>query len=77
MKLAEAKVECERWFAYLDKQREKCEAVQKIAARVRSQEITSDEGQRELRKLDSRSVTVYDGARLEQAVKVLLKHVSI
>lgn len=75
MKLAEAKEECERWFAYLDRQRDKALAMQKIASRVRSGEITSDEGQREVRKLDSRAPVVFDGARLEQAVKLLLKNV--
>ncbi|TXH57562.1 MAG: hypothetical protein E6Q97_04290 [Desulfurellales bacterium] len=74
MKLAEAKEECARWFAYLDRQREKSLAVQKIASAVRSGEITSDEGRRKLRALDNASVTVYDGARLEQAVKLLLKN---
>lgn len=76
MKLDEARAECARWFAYLDRQREKSLAVQRIAAQVRSHEITSDEGQRMLRRLDNASVTVYDGARLEQAVRTLLKHVA-
>lgn len=74
MKLAEAKEECARWFAYLDRQREKSLAVQRIATEVRTGEITSDEGKRKLRALDGASVTVYDGARLEQAVKLLLKN---
>jgi predicted Fe-Mo cluster-binding NifX family protein len=74
VKLAEAKDECARWFAYLDRQREKSLAVQKIASQVRSGEITSDEGRRKLRTLDGAGVTVYDGARLEQAVKLLLRN---
>ncbi len=74
MKMAEAKAECERWFAYLDRQRDKSLALQKIASRVRSGEITSDEGRREIRNIDGRAPVVYDGARLEQAVKLLLKN---
>jgi predicted Fe-Mo cluster-binding NifX family protein len=75
VKLAEAKDECARWFAHLDRQREKSLALQKIATQVRSGEITSEEGQRKARTLNGAGVTVYDGARLEQAVKLLLKHV--
>lgn len=75
MKLAEAREECERWLAYIDRKREKALSVQLIASRVRSGEITSEEGQREMRRLDGAGVTVYDGARLERAVKRLLKDV--
>lgn len=75
MKLTEAKAECERWFAHLDRQREKSIAMQRIASQVRSGEITSEEGQRKVRTLDGAGVTVYDGARLEQAVKLLLRNV--
>lgn len=75
MKLDEAKAECARWFAYLDRQREKSLAVQKIASDVRNGVCDSDEGRRRLRALDGCSVTVYDGANLEKAVRVLLKTV--
>jgi len=75
MKLPEAKAECERWFAYLDSQRERAVAFQKIASRVRSGELTTEEARREQRKLDGAGLRAYDGARLEQAVKLLLKHV--
>lgn len=74
MKLTEAKAECERWFAYLDRQREKSLSLQKLATQVRSGEITSDEAQRKMRTLDGNAPVVFDGARLEQAVKLLLKN---
>lgn len=74
MKLSEAKAECERWFKYLDKQRQKSIDMQKIASDVRNNIITSDEARRKVKILDSGGITVYDGANLEQAVKTLLKH---
>lgn len=77
MKLDAAKAECERWFGYLDRQREKSLAMQKIATAVRTGEITSEEGQRRVRTLDGRGLTVYDGANLEKAVRVLLRELGI
>jgi hypothetical protein len=75
MSIADARVECERWFAYLDKQREKSIAMQKIASARRAGTMDLDEARRQQRALDGNSVTVFDGARLEQAVRTLLKHV--
>jgi hypothetical protein len=75
MKLDEAKAECERWFAYLQHQKDKAIAMQKIAGTRRRGEIDEDEGRRRVRALDS-GVTVFDGANLEKAVRVLLKHVN-
>ncbi len=74
MKLSEAKVECERWFSYLDRQREKTVAMQKIASDRRQGLIDETEGRRRVRALDN-GVTVFDGANLEKAVRVLLKHI--
>jgi hypothetical protein len=75
MTLAEAKAECQRWLAYLDRERERSIALQKIASARRSGEIDDAEAQRRaLRKRDS-GLTVYDGANLEKAVKVLLTFV--
>lgn len=73
MKLDEAKAECARWFAYIDRQRERSIGLQKLAADRRAG-LDDAEKDRRLRAID-RSVTVYDGANLEQAVRVLLKHV--
>ena len=75
MTLTKAKAECERWFAYLKRQEEKAVAFQKIAAAVRSGEIDQTEARRQQRRIDGCGITVYDGANLEKAVRVLLKHV--
>lgn len=74
MTIAEAKAECERWFAYLKRQEDRSVAIQKIAADRRAGLIDQAEGQRRLRNIDGCSVTVYDGANLQKAVNVLLKN---
>lgn len=76
MTLDQAKEECARWFAYIERQQTKATEMAKIAAAVRHGEIDQDESRRRVRALDNCSVTVFDGARLEQAVRVLLKHVN-
>ena len=76
MKLEEAKAECARWFAYLDKQREKAVAMQKIATEVRTKKIDENEARRRVRTLDNTGLTVYDGSNLEKAVKVLLQNIA-
>lgn len=73
MTLAEAKTECERWFAYLQRQEDKAAAMQKIASERRAGHIDENEGRRRVRQLDS-GVKVYDGSNLAKAVRVLLKH---
>lgn len=74
MNLLEAKAECQRWLDYLDRQKEKSIAIQKIAGAVRRKEIDSAEGKKQLRAIDDRcSLTVYDGARLAEAVKLLIR----
>lgn len=75
MKLAEAKRECEHWFAYLDRQREKTKALQVLASDCRTGTVSEEEKRRRLQKIEGIGVTVYDGAKLEQAVKTLLKHI--
>jgi hypothetical protein len=73
MTIDEAKAEGQRWLDYLKRQEEKSIAIQKIAGAVRRGEIDSAEGKRQLRKIDDRcSATVYDGAKLADAVKVLI-----
>jgi hypothetical protein len=71
MKTNEAIEICEGWFAYVERQRQKSVEVQKLAAMARSGQ--QEEAQRRLRQLDNCSVTVYDGARLEPAVRYLVK----
>ena len=75
MKLEEAKQECERWLSYLKGQKEKSVALQKIASDVRNGFSTSEEGRKKQRLLDGHH-TVYDGAKLADAVRLLLRHVA-
>lgn len=72
MTLDEAKAEGQRWLDYLKRQEEKSTAIQNIAGAVRRREIDFAEGRRQLRALDNCSVTVYDGARLADAVRLLI-----
>lgn len=74
MNLAEAKAECQRWLAYLERQKAKSIAMQQIAADHRNGTCSEEEGKRRVRALDS-GVTVYDGGNLSEAVKFLLKRV--
>lgn len=69
MKTDEAICICQEWFAYIERQRKKSIEVQKLAAMARSGQ--QEEAQRRLRQIDN-SPTVYDGARLEPAVKHLV-----
>lgn len=75
MKVEDAKAECQRWLDYLDREKERSAAIQKIAGAVRRKEIDSAEGQKQLRAIDNnrRGVTVYDGAKLAEAVALLIR----
>ena len=74
MNLDEARAEGQRWLDYLKRQEEKSVAIQKIAGAVRRKEIDSAEGKRQLRAIDDRSsLTVYDGAKLAEAVALLIR----
>jgi hypothetical protein len=70
MKTEEAVEICEGWFAYIERQKQRSIEMQKLATMARSGQ--QEEAQRRLRQLDN-SVTVYDGARLEPAVRLLVK----
>lgn len=70
MKTDEAIEICKGWFAYIERQKQKSVEVQKLAAMSRNGQ--QEEAQRRLRQLDN-SVAVYDGARLEPAVRHLVK----
>lgn len=76
MTVDEAKAECERWFAYLQRQKDRSVEIQKIASDVRTGAIAPEEGQKRVRRIDGCSVTVYDGANLEKSVRVLLKRLA-
>lgn len=75
MKLPEAKAECERWFAYLERQKERSVELQRLASERRAGTCDDAEMRRRMARIDG-GVTVYDGANLAEAVRVLLKHVS-
>ena len=75
MKLDEAKAECKRWLADCDKTKARALAMQALARERREGKITAEEAMIRLRAHDRASLCVYDGARLEQAVRLLLKHV--
>ena len=72
MKEAEAVKICEEWFAYIARQEEKTRKMQQLAAHARKGPSQAKEAQRELRQLD-RQPKVYDGARLQPAVKCLVE----
>ena len=71
MKTEDAIEVCEGWFAYIERQRRKSIEIQKLAAMARNGQ--QEEAQQRLRQLDTTSVTVYDGSRLEPAVRHLVK----
>lgn len=76
MKIPEAKAECERWLSYIDGQREKSEGLQRIASERRAGTLSEADAKRRMAALDERcSLRVFDGAKLETAVRTLLNHV--
>jgi len=77
MKLTDAKAECQRWLDYLERQKEDAVAMSRIATERRYGNIDADEAYRRVREIDRRKgLTVYDGAKLAEAVKLLLKCVN-
>lgn len=62
---------CNEWFNYLDRQRDRARKVQELAAMARAGDGL--EARKRLRQMDHESVTVYDGGRLEPAVRALIK----
>lgn len=73
MKLPEALEICEGWFAHLERRKQKSLEVQRLATLARTGPDGEKEAQRRLRQMDMCSVTVYDGAQLEPAVRYLVK----
>ena len=69
MKADEAIAICEQWLAHIERQRERSVEMQRLATLARTQ---PDEARRRMGVID-RTPTVYDGARLEPAVRALVK----
>lgn len=69
MTTTEAIAICESWFAYIERQKQRSVRMQQLATLARSG--SADEARRQMRQLDQ-DVTVYDGARLEPAVRFLV-----
>ena len=72
MTLTEARQECRRYLDYLKRDEAKSIAMQKLAADRRSGKCDDREKDRRMREIMGPSPTVYDGANLAEAVKVLL-----
>jgi hypothetical protein len=69
MKTPDAIEICEQWFAYIERQRQRSVELQRLATLARTD---PKEAQHRLRQMDN-DVTVYDGGRLEPAVRALVK----
>ena len=65
MKDQDAIAEFERWFAYLERQEQKTDEMQRLAKLAKTNQA---EAQQQLRRLD-RAPKVYDGASLYPAVR--------
>ena len=70
-KLADAIQTCRDWFAHLERQRAKTLRLQQLAILARKGPEEAKQAQKELRQID-RQPRVYDGARLEPAVRLLI-----
>lgn len=69
----EAVAECQRYLDYLDRQNERSRQLQMIAGKVRRGDVSQLEARKMMADLDDAfSVTVYDGALLADAIKVLI-----
>lgn len=73
--LEEAIAECERWLKRCDFQREKAEALLKLASERRAGKVSAAEAKSRMDAIDGRAPTVFDGSDLEAAVRILLDHV--
>ena len=77
MTLDEAKKECARWFDHHKLQDDASKKLQELAADRRAGRCTEKEGVARRNEIQGyrTAPTVYDGANLADAVRVLLKHV--
>lgn len=67
---------CHKWLEYNEMRRIQTKQIMTINARLQRREITQVAARRAVREVEGQQPTVYDGARLEQAVKRLLKEVT-
>jgi hypothetical protein len=70
MKTDEAVRICQEWFAHIEHGRRRSVEIQKLASMARNGQ--ADEARRRLRQIDN-TPTVYDGDRLEPAVRHLVE----
>lgn len=79
MRMAEALDVCERWFAHNERARKRSVEMQRLASMARNGQ--SEEARRLMAQLElmaqlDRSPVVFDGAPLEDAVRVLVRAVT-
>ena len=75
MDLEHAVSECERWLEHLDGHKRRTETIARIAAAVRKGHIGETEAKARLKDVESSYSISYDAARLEEAVKFLIKSI--
>ena len=73
MDLREARSECRRYLNYVETQEKRSVALQKLASDRRAGRCDEREARRRLSDINGPSPVVYDGAKLVEAIKVLLK----
>ena len=73
MTLEEARRECRRYLDHCDATRTRSDQLLKLASDRKAGRVTQCEANRRMKQLTGPSPTVYDGARLEVAVGVLLR----
>lgn len=76
MKTPEAIEICQEWFRHLERQRAKTARMAELAALARTGPEGHAEAKRQLRQID-KTPSVYDGGRLEPAVRQLLRHIGV
>ncbi len=76
MNIDEAIAEAERWLRHLRQQEERSRKMQQLATLAREGPDGHAKAQRELKRLDKRN-TVYDGARLSEAVVSLIGYAKL
>lgn len=67
---------CRKWLEYNEMRRIQTKQIMTINARLQRGEITQVAARRALREVEGQQPKVYDGARLEPAVRRLLKEVT-